>query len=375
MAVKKSAVKQYLKFILQKTLLPLCYNLNRRKPVDKKLVLFADSNSDTPPESMTSLIAELEKRGYRCVFRCCDFKKAGFVEMMKFMCRFMTDYATAGALVICNYFVPAHACNKRPETKVVQLWHSCGALKKFGYSSQSDISSHFKGSVSKNLDLVTVSSPECESVFTEAFRLAPGVAKAVGVCRTDMFFDKEHIESCRRKLYENYPQLCGKKLLIYLPTFRGDASHAYSVGHEEILRLKDDLGGGWFVAVRMHPRVKDGITELDRLSTNELLCCADMLITDYSSALFEYALLGRPMVLWCPDLKEYTAERDFYLDFKTDIPCPVITEGNALKTAVLQEYENFNKESCNAFLKKYMSACDGQSTKRTADFITADGKD
>ena len=166
-----------------------------------------------------------------------------------------------------------------------------------------------------------------------------------------------------------------QKAATYLPTFRGDASHAYSVGHEEILRLKSSLGGGWFTAVRMHPRVKDGITELDRLSTNELLCCADMLITDYSSAIFEYALLGRPMVLWCPDLKEYTAERDFYLDFKTDIPCPVITEGGDLKAAVLHEFDSFNKDSYNDFLNKYMSACDGRSTKRTADFITADGKD
>lgn len=367
MTVKKNAIKQYLKYALQKTLLPLCYNLNRRKPIDKKLILFADSNSDTPPESMTALTDELTRRGYKCETHCCNFSKTGFIGMLRFMCRFMKRYASARGLVVCNYFVPMHACAKRPETKVVQLWHSCGALKKFGYSSASDISPHFKGSVSKNVDLVTVSSPECEAVFKEAFRLPDGVARAVGVSRTDAFFDTTYLNACRKKLYEKYPQVRGKKLLLYLPTFRGDASQAYSVGHEQVQALQEYLGDDWYVAVRMHPRIKDGIKDLAECATNELLPCADMLITDYSSVIFEYALFDKPMILWCPDLEDYLGERDFYLDFRRDIPCPVITDGDKLCQAVAGELRDFQKGSYRNFTAKYMSACDGCSAKRIAD--------
>jgi CDP-ribitol ribitolphosphotransferase len=369
MSVKKSAVKQYLKYILQKTVLPLSYGINRRKPIDERLVLFADSNCDTPPDSMTALMDELTRRGYVCEPQCLDFSRSGFVGMLKFMLRFMKRYASARALVVCNYFVPMHACDKRSETKVVQLWHSCGALKKFGYSSPSDISPHFKGSVSKNVDLVTVSSPECEAVFKEAFRLPDGVARAVGISRTDVFFDESYADECRKKLYGKYPQVRGKKLLLYMPTFRGDASHARSEGHEEVLALKDTLGEEWYVAVRMHPRIKDGITDLADCSTNELLPCADMLITDYSSVIFEYALFGKPMVLWCPDLEEYLSERDFYLDFRRDIPCPVVTDGGRLAETVTAELESFESGKYRAFTEKYMSACDGKSTERIADFI------
>jgi CDP-ribitol ribitolphosphotransferase len=265
--------------------------------------------------------------------------------------------------------VPLHACRKRGETRVVQLWHSCGAFKKFGYSSAGDISPHFKGSVSENIDLVTVSSPECERVFKEAFRLPDGVARAIGISRTDVFFDSGYIADCRKKLAEKYPQTTGKKLLLYLPTFRGDASHAYSVGHEEIKALRKRLGDGWEIAVRMHPRVKGGETDLPDCPTNELLPCADMLVTDYSSVIFEYALFGKPMLLWCPDLGEYSDERDFYIDLRRDIPCPVITEADKLADAVEQEIRAFSPERYRAFTERFMSSCDGRATARIADFI------
>ena len=104
------------------------------------------------------------------------------------------------------------------------------------------------------------------------------------------------------------------------------------------------------------------------MTTNRLLPCADLLITDYSSVTFEYALMGRPMVLWCPDLEEYIRERDFYLDIKRDMPCEPTTEDleGAVKKALSGEAEMRYEEFC----EKYMSSCDGNATKRIADFIT-----
>lgn len=369
MAVKKSAVKQYVKTLLQSTLLPVCYDSARRQPLDKKLILFADSNSDTLPDTMSGLKEELISRGYRCEDWCCDLSKSGLAGGLLFMCRFMRRYAVAGGVVVCNYFVPLHACKKRRGTRVVQIWHSCGALKKFGYSTPNDISPYFKGSVSKNFDIVTVSSPACIPAFEEAFRLRKGVARALGVPRTDVFFREDYAQTCRDKLYSFYPELEGKRLVLYLPTFRGDASRAYTVGTAGIEALRDKLPADCVIAVREHPRVKNGRVELDKLSTNELLTCADMLITDYSSAVFEYSLLQRPMLLWCPDLAEYTGERSFYLDFEHDMPCPVITSAEQLLPAALKELEQPDLSRYRAFNEKYMSACDGKATKRTADLF------
>ena len=373
-SVKKSAGKEWLKSLLQATALPVFYNIGLFGKYDKKLILFADSNTDALPADMQPLFDELKRRGFRCEVCCRDVSRAGVVGTLKYMCGFMLKYARARGVVVCNYFLPVNACKKLRRTRVVQLWHSCGAFKKFGYSTPNDVSRHFKGSVSANFDVVTVSSPACIPAFEEAFRLKKGTARAVGVCRTDVFFDKEYEAACRKKLYANYPELREKKLLLYLPTFRGDPSHAASTGHEAIERLSAELDG-WFTAVRLHPRVKNGRTDLPELTTNELLVCADMLITDYSSAVFEYALLERPMLLWCPDLAEYTAERDFYLDITRDMPCAVVTDESELKNAVLRESEGFDRERYRAFKEKYMSACDGNSVKRVADLLDCHGKE
>ena len=368
--VVKSAPKQWLKTLLQNTLLPVCYNIGVFGRFGKKRILFADSNSNALPDSMRPLFGELKRRGFECEVCCCDVSRAGIAGTLRYMTGFMFKYARARGLVICNFFLPANACKKRRATRVVQLWHSCGALKKFGHSTPSDISKHFKGSVSRNIDLVTVSSAACIPAFEEALRLDKGIARAVGVSRTDVFFDKDYEASCRKKLYALYPELRGKRLLLYLPTFRGDASHAVSVGHEAVIKLGEKLNGDWFTAVRLHPRIKDGRKDLPKLTTNELLVCADMLITDYSSAVFEYALLDRPMLLWCPDLEDYLGERDFYLDFEHDMPCPIVTEESRLGAAAIREYESFESGRYAAFTEKYMSACDGRATKRIADFLT-----
>ena len=370
--VRKSALKQRFKTLLQKTLLPLCYRSAADKPIDPKLILFADSNGTELPDSMRPLWEELTRRGYTCEKHC--FRAAAGVSGITAMCRFMRRYARAAGVVVCNYFLPVSACEKRPETRVVQLWHSCGALKKFGYSTPNDISPDFKGSVAGNIDLVTVSSPACVPAFEEAFGLKKGVARPTGVSRTDIFFDENAAHLRREELYKAYPELRGKKILLYLPTFRGDASKAYTVGQGAVAGLRDTLGGDWEVVIRTHPRVREGITDLPEIpDTETLMLCADMLVTDYSSAVFEYALLDRPMLLWCPDLEEYLDERDFYLDFKRDMPCGIVTDERELPAAVKRAYEGFTRGSYKAFTEKYMSACDGRSTARAADFIT--GKD
>lgn len=368
----KQILRQYIKTLLQNTLLPLCYLWGKRRPVDKKLVLLADSNTFDIPESMTLIRRELIRRGYRVEEHFCDFSSAGMIASLKYMMRFMVRYARAKAVFVCNYFVPCTACKKRSETTVVQLWHSCGALKKFGYDAPDDISSHFKGSVTRNFDYYTVSSPYCVGVFESAFRLEKGKAVAIGISRTDQLFDKNFAEKCRTEFYEKYPEYKGKKLLLYAPTFRGNAGNAYSCGEDAILRLEKKLGDEWAILIKMHPRVKSRLTNCD-ISTNRLFPVVDMLISDYSSLIFEYSLFRKPMILWAPDLEEYTQKRDFYLDIKTDVPCPLITEERELYNAVINEIQNFNGEKYDSFINKYMSACDGNSTLRTADLLKRKG--
>lgn len=364
----KQILRQYIKTVLQKTLLPICYLWGKRKPVDSSLVLFADCNSYEMPESMVLIKKEIGRRGYKTEEHFCDFSSAGATASLKYMMKFMVRYAQAGAVFVCNYFVPCTACRKRPETKVIQLWHSCGALKKFGYDTPEDISPHFKGSVTRNFDYYTVSSRFCVKVFESAFRLEEGKALATGVSRTDELLSDDFAAACKAEFYQKYPQYKGKKLLLYAPTFRGNAGNAVSAGEDAVKRLEQKLGREWAVLIKMHPRLNSPLTNCD-IPVNRLFPVIDILISDYSSLIFEYSLFRKPMVLWTPDLDEYISVRDFYIDFKTEIPCPKVTEESRLYDTVLSEYCGFNPDRYDEFINKYMSACDGSSTRRIADLL------
>ena len=116
----------------------------------------------------------------------------------------------------------------------------------------------------------------------------------------------------------------------------------------------------------MHPRLHSGLTNCD-IATNRLMPVADVLVTDYSSLVFEYALYKKPWVIFAPDIESYSKGRSFYLDYKTDMPAPLVTEGEKLAQAVLDSEKSFDREGVERFTEKYMSACDGRSTERIID--------
>lgn len=367
----KNAVKQTLKTLLQRMILPVVYNIFRSKKIDERKIIFADSNSDTLPESMREMYDKVRENGFDAVLCLCDIRKAGILGTLRFMCGFMKEYSQARCVFICNYFLPVCSCKKKQGTYVVQLWHSCGTLKKFGYDAKDDISSHYKGSVTENIDLITVSSPACVPIFQNAFGLKGerrSIVQATGISRTDVFFKDSYNSTCREKFFRKHPQWQGKKIVVWAPTFRGNASAPRLFGKAAIKNLAHSLGDDWAVVIKLHPHLDQSLSNCD-MSTSELFACADVLITDYSSLVFEYALYRKPFVIFAPDLDKYEKSRGFYIDIRK-FPCPVITNSQKLENAVKEQYELYHQPahqldaSYEDFIKRYCSSCDGNSTER-----------
>ena len=114
-------------------------------------------------------------------------------------------------------------------------------------------------------------------------------------------------------------------------------------------------------------RTYDNIAVMRDFSTNDYMMVADLLVTDYSSVIFEFSLLDKPVVFFCYDQDSY--DRDFYLDYDKDLP------GEKIKT--IDEMKDYLKtgrfekdERLYTFREKYMSACDGNSSRRIAGVIT-----
>lgn len=155
-------IKQIIKMMAQHVLFPIYYFICCRKPVTKGLVVFADEHKTACPPSMQRLHDALLLREELMVVD--DFFNLQAMSAragMRRMLAFMKLYAQAEFVILQDNFLPVSSCHKRKGTKVIQLWHGCGAFKRFGYDAQDDIPRFYKGNVYKNYDLVTVSSSYC----------------------------------------------------------------------------------------------------------------------------------------------------------------------------------------------------------------------
>ena len=110
----------------------------------------------------------------------------------------------------------------------------------------------------------------------------------------------------------------------------------------------------------------ENIIQVEDFTTNEMMCAADLLVTDYSSVIFEYSLLNKPMVFYCYDYDEYN--RDFYLDYEKDLPGRLLRSYRELEEYICKG--DFSEaDRAKEFHERYMSACDGKSGERIAHVL------
>ena len=364
-------IKQHIKSYVQNRMLPKVYKKAvSSTEVDRNKVIFAEMHSNNLPSSMQAVYDSLKASGKDITLYVRDIKDMSWPQSIRFMKSFMKDYAAAGYVYICSYFLPVSSCKKRDETKVIQLWHSGGLLKKMGYDTLDDIPKSYRGNVTANYDLVTVSAPICVNYWKKALRLPAGITKPLGLPRTDIYFDKEWQAKCKARFEQVYPEARGKRVVLYAPSFSGNAASPKAPGldmglEEAFARLKDV-----YLIVRPHPLMKRDYPQyfdnrVKTLSTEKLLPVVDVLITDYSSILFDYCIFKKPFIMFCPDIDEYEKSRGFYADPRS-FPAPFFKEKIEMVKCV--EYKLYldmcREEELYNFYQTYMGCCDGKSTKR-----------
>jgi CDP-glycerol glycerophosphotransferase (TagB/SpsB family) len=263
----------------------------------------------------------------------------------------------------------------RENQRVIQLWHACGAFKKFGQRG-TNMSVFADNATHAQYNVMCVSSENIRSIYADAFNIDIHKVRSLGCPRTDYFFDKNWIDRIQKKVYEKYPDWKDKYVIIYAPTFR-DINGERSEFHPELDfdRLSKELLPNQIFVVCPHPVMKNEIVEgnydnifvVRDFSTNDLMQVSDMLITDYSSVIFEYALLKKPIAFFCYDLANYN--RGFYLNYPDDLPGDVYENQQELVTYLRSPEKHVTTEKYSKFVQRYMSACDGHSCERIARLI------
>lgn len=264
---------------------------------------------------------------------------------------------------------------------LIQLWHACGAFKTFGFSRLGKDGGPIQ--ISNNhryYNYAIVSSDEIRRFYAEGFGIDVKNVKALGMPRTDDFFKEEYKKEIRSRLYENYPQLKNKKVIMFAPTFRGNGAGSayYPFERFDVGKLLSGLSDDYMVIIKHHPfveqkhpvdkSVSDRVMDLSADSEiNDLLFITDVLITDYSSVIFEASLLNIPMIFYAYDLEDYVVNRDFYYPFKNFVPGKIVrTLPDITKAIAEEDYELYKVDT---FKNRFFDDLDGRSSERVADFI------
>lgn len=367
----------------------LAYFVFSLRGTDNKLILFVANHDYEMPKDFLPLYNMAKEKGYKCI--CLKKFKGGSkviykneLSKIKSDIVFQKYYAKAKVTFIYDYYLPAYANKPQKGTKLVQLWHACGAFKKWGYSTkdspwglESELFEKYR--VHKTYTDIVTSSDFVADKYAEAFDADQSIIKPLGVARTDVYFDAEFIKKQKQCLLEKYPSIKGKKIILWAPTYRGNSlSQTTDEKPIDFISLKEKVAGNCVLLVKLHPHIanKFSLTEKEKseldgfvidiskdVAIDTALCSADIVITDYSSLIFEYALLKRPMIFYAYDLEEYENQRSFYYDYKSFVPGKIAKTTDELIKHI-NEAENYDYNVLDSFIEKFMSACDGNSTQR-----------
>jgi CDP-glycerol glycerophosphotransferase (TagB/SpsB family) len=163
-------------------------------------------------------------------------------------------------------------------------------------------------------------------------------------------------------------------VVLWAPTFRGrgrDRTGAMGLDGERLRALLP--ADEWVLAIKTHPNVDPAVQPTAGFDVvgrpdenlNDWLAAADVLLTDYSSSIFEWALLRRPLVLLVDDLESYARDPGLYLDYGTGMIGTQVRDTDAVATAIL--LGAVDETAWDAFIARNMAACDGRAALRFVD--------
>ena len=370
--------------------------LTRLLPVNHKVVIFESNVGRNYTGNPRAIYEEMVRQGldrrYRCYIILEDrsIKIPGSAKKIKRKgFRYFYYFAIAGVWV-SDSRLPMYMI-KRSETTYIQTWHGT-PLKKLALdldaiymAGESDLL-EYKKNFYENVqtwDYLISQNNYSSGIFRKAFGFDKEILE-IGYPRNDMLFHNNNIEELK-KIKERLGLPLDKKVILYAPTWRDNEFHGkerYKFNPKlDFSLLMEELENDTVLIVKYHYLVMDQIDwtpyegfiySYDMSYDISLLyLVSDMLITDYSSVMFDYSILKRPMLFYCYDLDEYKDSlRGFYFDFIKEAPGPIVKSSSKLIQAIKEYDYNMYGDKYEAFTNKYNHADDGNASGKIVGLIS-----
>lgn len=294
------------------------------------------------------------------------------------------ELISSARIVVSNDLqIPGY--RKRPGQTYVQTWHGT-PYKHIGHDLLH--SGLIAGNITElnrcredvpHWDHLISPAPHVTGLLRQAFRYDGDVLE-VGYPRTDPLLRADGEDRARR-VRERLGVPPGRRVALYLPTWREDVWLTKARQAElplDTAELAAGLGDAYSVLVRQHHRLADrtaapgeGVVDVTRYpDLTDLYLAADVLITDYSSAMFDFAVTGRPILFFTPDLQFYQDElRGSYFHLPDEAPGPLLRETGEVADALhrLNDVADRHRDAYAAFRRRYCALNDGSAAARLVD--------
>lgn len=355
-------------------------------PVKKNVIMFESFEgrqfSDNPKYFYNYLLENFGEK-YKYVWVLNSNKKInGASSVVKFL-SFAYFYRLLTSKIIVSNLGIEPFFPKRKSQIYVNTWHGSGAYKsqtlsnKMGNTRYNYELRDFRGKVT---DLYVSGCKKYSEVMAESWNTDLHKFISTGTPRNDIFFSND-MEAKRKEILNKLGLSEEFNYVLFAPTFRGSdfRSHSDSAIGIDVPTLLECCERRFNKPFKMLFRAHVGSDSELQNNENiidvsaypdmqEVMIVSDILITDYSSSMWDYSFLKRPGFLFIPDLESYLNERDFYTPIET-WPFPFAKNNKDLQSLILNFDENTNLAKIQSHLDSLGSYEIGTASKQIAQLL------
>lgn len=369
-----------------KILLSALYRSYRKKYRNKaktaKTILFMTEQNSTLGTNHLAIIKRMQKRGLDKEFNIltsCRSQTAATQSISSWI-KIIRKIAMSGMIILDDHATILDWLVLDTSTSVIQLWHAGAGFKAAGYSRWGHQGCPPPFSAYRQIRYGISGSKNIGHFFSEAWGVSTEQVIPTGMPRIDDYLNSEHRETTLTQLYEKFPICKNKKVILFAPTYRGikkkNAHYPYElIDFEELYNV---CGDEYVVLFKMHPWVKapvpidekykDKFADVNNYpNINDLFYFTDLLITDYSSNIFEYSLMKKPMLFFAFDKIQYSSSRGFHRPYEESAPGKVCYDFASVLQAIKEK--DFEAYKVQEYVDHHFDYLDTNSSDRVIDWI------
>lgn len=363
--------------------------------VDKRIILFESNLGRNYSGNPRFIYEELVARGLDKVYQCYFIlEDTGITlpgnarKVRRISLPYFYLFSKAG-IWVSDTRMPTYL-RKRKAAVYIQTWHGTPLkklaldLEQMTMAGEKDLEDYKKKFLknSRTWDYLISQNSYSTHIFRRAFGFEKEILE-IGYPRNDILINRNNPQSIN-EIKGKLGLPADKKFILYAPTWRDNEHHghlSYKFSSKiDYDYLKQKLEKDYIIIIKAHylvgehldiSRYENFLYQFDAsYDIAELYLISDLLVTDYSSVMFDFSLLKRPMLFYTYDLEQYKDKlRGFYFDFMEEAPGPIVLTNEQLADEILNYDFGRYQVKYNRFSEKYNHADHGDASKKVADLI------